>query len=235
MPKCEYLRFACGVVSPLRHRARLLKRIALIADDHPIYLSGLHAFLTNGLEMEVQEAGNYHELVQRVQEHSYALIVMDYDMPAGRFFDALQRIRDIDASVPILVSSAVNEEAYAPRIIKAGADGFVSKRANRLTMRNAVRRVLSGSRYFNPTIATHVADALHDTDDHPLAALSHREFEIFSCVAKGETIKSIASNLNLSDKTISTYKRRICDKLGIDNTQDIVKRAIEWNVIDRPF
>lgn len=184
--------------------------------------------------MEVHEAGNYNELVQRVQQTSYALIVMDYDMPAGRFFDALQRIRDMDAAVPVLVSSAVNEVVFAPRIIKAGADGFVSKQADRRTMRRAVRRVLDGSRYFNPTIAGFVADALDDVVDHPLDTLSHREFEIFTCVAKGETLKSISQHLNLSDKTISTYKRRICDKLEITNTQDIVKKAIEWEVIKSP-
>jgi DNA-binding NarL/FixJ family response regulator len=201
----------------------------LIADDHPIIRQGLKQILTEAGDISViGEFETGHDVLNAVRKKSFDAIVLDLSMPGGGL-DLVKRIREEKPSLPILVLSVHSEEHYAVRALKAGASGYLTKGSAPDQLVSALRKLAAGGRYITPSLAEKLALDLQS----PVAgkttheALSDREYQILRLMGQGKALGDIAQNLNLSPKTISTYRARILEKTGLKSTAELIRYAID--------
>ncbi|MEO1366611.1 MAG: response regulator transcription factor, partial [Acidobacteriota bacterium] len=159
--------------------------------------------------------------------------LVDLDMPGIGGLEAARLIHSQLSSVKILIVSGQSEEHFAVRCLKAGAAGFLHKRSAAKELVQALQTIQKGGKYVSPDAATHLVMSATGNGDGPdHAKLSDREMDVMLRVAKGQTSSEIASALNLSVKTVSTYRRRIGDKLDLHSAADIVRYALTNDLID---
>lgn len=205
----------------------------LIVDDHAILRAGLKTLLSEYPDMAVTgEAGSGAEAVQMVQQADYDIVLLDVTMPEMNGVDALKQIRRYRPSLPVLMLSMHPEEQYAINLLRSGASGYVPKEGAPEQLVNAIQTVVQGRRYVSPAVANLLAaDIGGDANKPPHATLSEREFQIFCKLAGGQAVSEIGADLNLSVKTISTYRSRILDKMGMKNNADLTYYAIKNGII----
>ena len=154
-------------------------------------------------------------------------------MPGRSGLDALKQIKQVSPQLPVLIMSMYPAEQYAVRVLKAGASGYLSKDSASDELRVAVRKVLGGGRYVTSSLAERLAAALTgEAPSAPHEALSNRELEVLRRIASGRTIKEIAAELSLSEKTIGTYRTRISDKLALSTNVELTRYAIQHQLTD---
>ena len=210
-----------------------MTRIA-IADDHVLVRRGLAELLREMDDFRVVgEASSGDELLRLLREDRVDVIVMDMNMPGPSGLDLVKSIRAEFPKLPILVLSAHPEDQYAVRVVRAGAMGYLTKESAEADLVVAVRRVASGKRYLTQTLAASLLDALDtNPDEDPHAALSDREYQVLRLIASGMTVGGIAEHLSLSVKTVSTYRSRLLQKMGMSNNSEITRYALENGLVE---
>lgn len=205
----------------------------LIADDHVIVREGLKKILALTCDIKVKaEAANGAEILQHLRGAAiFDLLLMDMSMPGVSGMDLIERIKAHHAALPILVFSMHNESQIAFRAIKAGAAGFVVKDSDPEILLEAIRKVSGGGKYIDPVLAERLAfDAAFPEQRVPHALLSDREFEVFRMLVAGRRINEIADQLAISNKTVSTHKQHLMEKMRVDSTADLVRYAVQNNL-----
>jgi DNA-binding NarL/FixJ family response regulator len=203
----------------------------LIADDHAIVRSGLKQIFALTSDIDVAgEAESGTEVLECLSADTFDLLLLDLTMPDGGM-DLVSRIRARHAALPILVLSMHNEPQVAASMLKAGANGYITKDCDSENLLVAIRRVASGGRYIDPILAEGLAfDAMLPDQRVPHARLSEREFEIFLLLVAGNGINEIADSLRISNKTVSTHKARLMEKMGISSNAGLVRYAVEHHL-----
>jgi DNA-binding NarL/FixJ family response regulator len=183
----------------------------LIAVDHAIVRAGLKQFFADQAVMEVAaEASTGSEAIAAVRAGEFDVVLLDISMPDKNGIDTLKTLKHVKPELPILMLSAYAEDQYAVNLLRAGAAGYLNKEAASTQLVGAIRTVVHGRKYVSPSLAQILADGVSGDADRPLhAELSQREFQIFCKLAAGAAVSRIADELNLSVKTVSTYRTRI--------------------------
>ena len=205
----------------------------IIADDHAIVRKGLKQILIEEYpHAVVEEADDTEELIGKVLSNEYDVVICDINMRGRSGLDALKQIKLINAKLPVLIMSMYSEDEYAMRVLKAGAAGFLGKDTIHHELINAIEKVTKGKKYITVSIAEKLADAMDPgVSIAPHELLSNREFDVFRLLASGKTNAEIAEQLSLGTTTISTYRSRILEKLQLRSNIDLVKYALEGNLI----
>jgi two-component system, NarL family, invasion response regulator UvrY len=205
----------------------------LIADDHPIVRSGLRRIAEEDEGITVTaEASNGQEALAAIRSAAVDIVLLDISMPGAPFIDTLKRMREEHPSVRVLVLSAHPEDQWAVHALRAGASGYLTKDHSPNQLVEAVRRVFRGGRYVSPTLAERLASRLGaDFAGAPHEELSDREFEVLRRLGAGHTVKEVAAALRLSPKTVSTYRSRLMEKLGVTSNADLVRYASQHGLI----
>jgi DNA-binding NarL/FixJ family response regulator len=206
----------------------------MIVDDHPIVRRGLRETLAVVPDIKVvAEASRSEEVMDALAAHRCDVVLLDLSLPGRGGLDVLKDIQRDSPQVRVLVVSTYSETQYALRAIRAGAAGYLVKTSAPEELVRAVRSVMDSGRYITEGVAAALADYARENvrraaHDH----LSDREHEVFRLLVTGLTISQIAEHLSLSVKTISTYRRRLGDKLRLHSTADLVRYAVELRLFE---
>ena len=204
----------------------------IVADDHPIVINGVRQLLHSEFPTaEIVEVYDSESLVRKVIKERWDLVITDLNMPGRSGLDALAEIRNEYPKLPVLVMSMFPEDQYALRVMKAGASGYLVKTSIHEELINAVRTVLGGRKFITSSIAQKLADSLEHNTQVPHELLSNREYDVFILLAQGTNVSEIASKINLSPTTISTYRGRIMEKMNLKSNADLTRYALERNLI----
>ena len=206
----------------------------LVVDDHDVVRIGMKQVFEGRVDMEVAgEARTGEEAIALLRKDSFDVALVDLSLADMSGLDVLRRARRIRPAMAVLIVSGFPEEQYAVNILKAGAAGFVPKDAPPESLVSAVLTAMQGRRYVSPKLADRLAQGLAgpplDSPSH--AALSEREFQIFCKIASGQGVSDIARELFLSVKTVSTYRTRILEKMGMKTNADITYYAVKNKLI----
>jgi two-component system, NarL family, invasion response regulator UvrY len=206
----------------------------LITDDHAVLRRGLKQILEDGFgKIQFGEASNTGEAIAQVAKESWDLVVLDITMPGRTGLDALKEIRSIRPQQRVLVLSVHSEDQFAVRVLKAGASGFLNKDSAPEELVKAVRKVLAGGRYVSASLAEKLAMNIDHPSDQPAhQTLSDREFQVLRMIGSGKTVSEIAAELSLSVKTVSTYRARILEKMGLHTNAEITRYAFENKLVE---
>jgi len=206
----------------------------LIVDDHAIIRRGLREILTDALgSLSFGEAENAQGALEQVRKRNWDLLILDIVLPGRSGIDVLRDLKAVRPKLPVLVLTVHPEERFAKRALKAGAAGYVNKEEAPAELVKAVRKVLAGGRYVSPAFAERLAmDLAVETDKRIDEVLSDREFEVLCSIASGKTVSQIAEQLRLSVKTISTYRSRILEKMGMKTNAELTHYALRNNLVD---
>ncbi len=201
----------------------------LIADDHAILRDGLKALLQSAPDMEVVgEAATGEEALRLVHELRPHVVLMDISMPDMTGLEATEVIKRMYPEIKVIALTVHEHETYLRRMLQVGADGYVVKRAAADELVRAIRTVLRGGVYLHPEVAKNVVGR----SDPKMPKLSEREWQVLRLIALGYTNQQIAERLALSVKTVETYRSRIADKLGIKTRAEMVKFALQHQLLE---
>jgi DNA-binding NarL/FixJ family response regulator len=204
----------------------------LIADDHAVVREGLKRILGEALDMEVvAEAATGEEVLERLESERVDVLLLDLSMPGPGAFELLKQCQETYPDLPVLVISVQPEAMYAVRALKRGAAGYVSKDRSPEELAWAIRRVHSGGRYVSEALAERLAFGDDGVDRQPHETLSNREYQVLCQLSEGRRVMEIAVELGVSPKTVSTYRTRILEKLGVESTADLIRYAMTNNLV----
>ncbi len=208
----------------------------VVADDHTIVREGLKQVLSAASDLSiVGEAQNGHEVLQRVRELEFDVLLLDMSMPGKSGIELIKQVRAEKPKLRVLVLSMHQEQQYAVRAIKAGASGYLTKESASAQLVSAIRKVAGGGAFITEAVAEQLAlGAMPQADGPPHSALSDREFQVFRLLVSGKAVSSIAGELNLSVKTVSTHKARIMQKMNMSNSTELIRYALQHRLIDDP-
>ncbi len=210
-----------------------MKRI-LIIDDHEVVRDGVKKlFDEQPGAVAFGEASTGREALRLAREQDWDLAVLDLSLGSQSGLEVLKELKQIRPRLPVLILSMHSEEQYARRAFKAGASGYVTKDNSRAELTKAVNKVEAGGRYITSTLAERlVFDLGRGSDRPPHESLSDREFEVLRFIASGKTVTEISGLLSLSDKTISTYRARLLEKMGMKTSAELTRYAIQNKLVD---
>lgn len=202
----------------------------LIADDHAIVREGLKKILALTRDIDVTaEAVDGTGVIQHLRNVAdFDLLLLDLTMPGVDGVALIGHIKACHADLPILVFSMYNESQVAFRAIKAGAAGYIAKDSDPEILLEAIRKVADGGKYIDPILFERLAfDAVLPEQREPHALLSDREFDVFRLLVAGKRVNEIAEHLAISNKTVSTHKQHLMEKMKVSSTADLVYYAIQ--------
>ena len=204
-----------------------------IADDHPIVREGLRRIVSeDGGISVVGEASSAVELFRLLGSAPIDVVLLDVSMPGNTFVDTLKDLRRVHPSVKVLVISAHPEDQWAMRSLQAGAAGYLTKDHSPEQLVLAIRRVARGGKYVSETMAERLAGMVDSGRARaPHEALSDREFEVLRELGSGMMVKDVAVQLRLSAKTVSTYRTRLLEKMGLKTKADLVRYVVTHNLL----
>lgn len=199
----------------------------LIADDHAIVRKGIYQIVNSLQDVEtIEEAENGFEVLEKYKKSVFDLVILDLSMPKKNGLDTLKEIIQFDPKAKVLILSVYAEEQYAIRSFNSGAYGYVTKNTAPTEILNAIEQVLKGKKYVSPALAERLV-SLKSIEKPLHESLSDREFQIMIMSAEGYSIAKIAEELNISAKTVSTYRARILQKMNFKNFIQVMHYAIE--------
>ena len=212
----------------LRKRMRVL-----IVDDHALVRRGLAELIEREPDLEVcGEAVDADEAMQQVEAVRPDLVIIDLSLKSGHGINLIKQIRTNHKNVKMLVSSMHDESLFAERAVRAGALGYISKDQPTETVLQAIRQVLRGQLYLSSQMTSNLlgraVDGKEIAERSPLECLSDRELEVFQRIGQGQTTRQIAADLDLSVKTIETYREHIKKKLNLKNSAELNRHAVQW-------
>jgi two-component system invasion response regulator UvrY len=210
-----------------------MKRI-LIIDDHAVVRDGVKKIFDEQPETVIfGEAGTRLEALQLTREQPWDLAVLDLSLGNHSGLEVLKELKQIRPELPVLILSMHSEEQYARRAFKAGASGYITKDSSRAELAKAVNKVAAGGRYVTSALAEIlVFDLGRGSDLPPHQSLSDREFEVMRLIGSGKTVTEIAALLSLSDKTVSTYRSRLLEKMGMTTTAELMRYVIQNKLVE---
>ncbi|WP_288636981.1 response regulator transcription factor [uncultured Oxalobacter sp.] len=208
----------------------------VIADDHTLMREGLKRIFEGNDEITVVgEAIDGFSVISQVRKGGFDMLLLDLSMPGRSGIDLIRQIRTEAPKLPILVLTMYEEEQYAVRSIRAGAQGYLTKESAGDQLVNAIKKVASGRPYISMEVAEQLALGIMTPEkEMPHTQLSDRESEVFNLLASGKSITDIGAQLHLSVKTVSTHKSRILTKMGMHSLAEIVQYAVTQNLL-APF
>lgn len=203
----------------------------IIVDDHPVVRRGLKQIIEDEPDMEVAgEAKNAGECFLLVRKTDCTLVLLDITLPDRSGFDVLKQLKYERPELPVLILSIHPEDEYALRLIKAGASGYLMKEGAPDELVKAIRKVNAGGKYVSASIAEKLISQVDASEKPPHESLSNREYQILCMIARGKSLKSIAGELCVSGKTISTYRSRIMEKMKMSNNSDLIRYVSEHHL-----
>jgi two-component system, NarL family, invasion response regulator UvrY len=206
----------------------------LIVDDHDIVRDGVKKIFDQMPDkLSLGEASNAGEALRLIREQDWDMMVLDISMEGRSGLDILKEAKQLRPKLAVLVFSMHAEEQYALRAFKAGASGYITKVSPRQELAEAINRVLKGGRYVNPALAEKlIFDFSRESAKDPHEILSDREYQVMCLLASGKTVTEIAGCLALSDKTISTYRARVLEKMRLKTNAELTYYAMQNRLIE---
>jgi len=205
----------------------------LVADDHAVVREGVKQILADVSDMVVKgEAKDGPETLEKAMRNDYDVILLDISMPGRNGLEILKEIKVRLPKLPVLILSMHPEEQYAVRALRAGAAGYLTKASAPQELIGAIRKASRGGKYVTASLAEKLAFELDaDTEKPPHETLSNREYQVMLMLASGNTVGEIAEELCLSAKTISTYRTRIMEKMGMKKNAELTLYAVKNNLV----
>jgi len=205
----------------------------LIADDHPIVRAGFKQVLSETPDLiAADEAGNGQEVLEFLKKKKYDVVLLDISMPGKNGLEILKDLKTDYPRLPVLILSIYPEEQYAIRALRAGASGYLTKASAPHELISAIRKISAGGRYISASLAEKLASYLDaDMTKSPHETLSDREHQVMRLIASGKTVSEIAGSLNLSVKTISTYRSHVLEKMKMKNNAEITLYAVQNKLV----
>ena len=209
------------------------KICVILADDHAVVRMGFKLLLQDTTDISViGEAESGEEVIKLLNTLTADIIVMDLSMPGIGGLETISRIVSKDNSPKILILSAHEDAIHPKRSLKAGANGYLSKRGAAEELIKAIRQIHAGNMYIEPSIAQKVAMSQMGGETSPVEILSGREFDVFMALANGKTVNQIAKTLHLSPRTVGTHLYNIKQKLNASNQTELALIAIKSGLIN---
>jgi two-component system invasion response regulator UvrY len=204
----------------------------LIADDHAIVRLGIRQILEGAFKRAAfGEASTGQEALESVWREPWDAVVLDLTMPGRGGLDVLKEIKRARPNLPVMILSMHPEDQFAVRLLKAGASGYMTKESASAELAGAMQKTMGGGRYVSPALAEKMADFIGtDVQAQPHERLSDREFLILRLIASGKPVGVIARELGLSVKTVSTYRARMLQKMGLKNNAELVHYAFQHHL-----
>ncbi len=210
-----------------------MRRILLV-DDHEVVREGVRRILDRPAgETEFGEAGTPSEAIDRVRQQAWDVVVLDLSLGGRDGLEVLREIKKLRPRQPVVILSMHAEELFARRSLKAGASGYITKNTPRAELRKAIEKVSRGGTYVSPALAENLASEFRASTDGPVhERLSDREFEVLRLIGSGKTVGEIAEVLCLSVGTISTYRARILEKMGLRTNAELTYYALQNKLVE---
>jgi len=207
---------------------------ALIADDHAVLRRGLADVLSAERDIVVRgEAGSCREVLAKLKQGEWDVVVLDLNFPDGNGLDLLREIKRERPKLPILILTIASEDQYAVRALRSGASGYLTKESAPEELVQAVRKVVAGGRYVSPKLAERLAVMIdRDAEQPPHDQLSEREFQVFRLLASGHAVSQVAEELHLSVKTVSTYRARVLEKMNLRTNAELTVYAVRNHLVE---
>lgn len=203
----------------------------LLVDDHEIVRKGLRAILDDRFAgIHVAEASSGDEALAALAQ-PFDAVILDLSMPGRSGIDLLAEVKHRYPKLPVLIMSLHGEEQFAVRALRAGASGYLTKSAAPEQLITAFERVVRGGRYISQAVAERLAAAAGGDTGAPHERLSQREFEVMRGIASGESVGEIAERMHLSAKTVSTYRARLLDKMGMATNSELTRYALQNGLV----
>ncbi len=206
----------------------------LVADDHAVVRRGVRQILDAEIDIAVvAEAADYVEIRRRLREQQFDVLVLDMQIPGKNGIEVTKALREDSPRLAVLMLSSYPEDQYAVRALKAGARGYLNKMNSPERIVEAVRTVATGRKYISAETAEALAETLTgERSETPHTLLSDREFQVLKMIASGHKLADIADALALSPKTVSVYRARILEKMGIRSNAELAQYAIRNALLD---
>lgn len=207
----------------------------LIVDDHELVRAGLKGILSEKEEYRVvAEAESGEDALDLAKQHRPDLVLMDINMPGIGGLEATRKLRQFDPNIKVIVLTMHKEGPFPSNLIKAGAKGYITKDCGVDETLRAINTVLKGETYISSQVAQNLAvGMLTSGSQNPFEGLSQRELQIMMMILDGHKIREIADKLNLSSKTVSTYRYRLFEKLKVKNDSEMARVAIQYGLLEQ--
>lgn len=205
----------------------------LIVDDHAIVRLGLKRLVAEAYPYaKLEEAATAREALALLDRVRWDLVILDVNLPDQSGLELLKIIKTHQASLPVMILSLHPEEQYALRALKSGASAYLTKERAPEELETAIKQVLAGRKFITATVAERLARvAFSPADQLPHERLSDREFQVLCAIGQGKSVSTIASDLALSVKTVSTYRTRVLGKLDMKNTTELIRYTLEHALV----
>ena len=205
----------------------------IIVDDHPVVRRGLKQILHEEPDVKVVgEAENAQEAFKIIRTIDCDAVVLDISLPGASGVEILNQLKHEHQKLPVLILSVHPEEQYAVRVMKAGASGYLTKESAPEELVKAIRKIIAGGKYISSSLAERLITDIDASGKPRHEKLSDREFEIMRMIAQGKAIKTIAEELYLSEKTVSTYRTRLLEKMNMTTNAEIISYALKNKLIE---
>ncbi len=206
----------------------------LIADDHKMFRDGLRRVLEDESSLEVvAEAENGPEALDKSREFQPDIVLLDVVMPGRDSLEIVEELKRWNPGMRVLMLTSHSEDQYALRCLRAGADGYMTKINASDELITAIRKIHGGGKYISEALAELLAQSIgRDSSQMPHETLSDREFQVMRMIGDGKTVSEIADELNLSVKTVSTYRTRILEKTQLRNNAEIMRYVLDNGLVD---
>jgi DNA-binding NarL/FixJ family response regulator len=204
----------------------------LLVDDHAIARNGVRLMLGTAADIEVAgEAGNAQDALQLAQAADFDVALVDITMPGKNGLELLKALRVARPKLAVLMLSTYSEEIYAVRALKLGAAGYLTKDVPTAVLVAAVRKAAAGGKHVSPALLEKLASLIGGGGMATHEVLSNRELEVFKLIAAGESLVLVGKTLHLSPNTVTTYRARILEKMGMSSNAELTRYALENGII----
>lgn len=206
----------------------------LVADDHPVVRQGIMRIIEDTPDMRVTgEAENGYEVLRKIKEKDYDLILLDISMPGSDGLEVIRELKKLRPNIPVLILTIHPEKYYGLRMLQAGASGYLTKQNAPFELIEAIRKVSQGGMYISNSLAELLVTAKKGSGGKPShETLSDREYQVMYLIATGKKVKSIAEELSISVKTIHVHRRHILEKMNMTSNAEIIHYAIQNGILE---
>lgn len=206
----------------------------IIVDDHPVVQKGLKEIIEEHFDnVTIDISSKGYDLLNKINNNDYDIVLLDISLPDINGLEVLREIKKKKRKIFVLVLSMYPEEQYAARALKAGANGYLTKKSASDELVLAIKKILSGRKYISPAFAEKMILGFEsDTQTPPHENLSDRELQVLCMIGKGKAVKEIAGELFLSSNTVRTYRTRILEKINVKGTSELIRYAITHNLME---
>ncbi len=203
----------------------------MLVDDHELIRTGVRRLLEDNPNMDVVgEAGSGEEAISLIKELNPDIVLMDLNMPGIGGLETTKKLKHLIPNIRIIIVTMVDDIMFPQRLLKAGASGYLTKGCKSEEIMRAIRDVMTNKRYISPELAMKMATAVDD-DKSPFTELSERELQVLMMLMGGQRVSEISNKLYISPKTVSTYRSRLHEKLGVKTDIELTRLAIEHGII----